>query len=367
MAYRARHRTARSPRPVMRRASGVAVGGALALGALGVSAPMASAYDASVWDRVAACESGGNWSTSTGNGFYGGLQFYQPTWRGYGGQAYAGYAHQASKSEQIAIARRVLYAQGPGAWPVCSVRAGLTRSNGGADPNATPGGGGGSAPAPAPDPGTEVTRYVSATTAANVRSGPGTGYRIVARSARGTQVTGILSGGWLRIGEGRYIGSAVLSSTPVGGGGTPAPAPSPDPGTQVTRYISATTAANVRSGPSTSYAVVGRSARGTQITGTLRGGWLRIGDGRWVGPEVLSTTPVGGGSSPAPAPAPGDVTRYVSANYAAYVRSGPGMSYGVVAKSPRGTKVTGQLVGGWLKIADGRYIGSSVLSTTPVR
>ncbi len=121
MPYRARHRNSRSSGPALRRASGVVAGGAIAVGALGMSAPMAQAYDASVWDRVAACESGGNWSINTGNGFYGGLQFYQPTWRGYGGQTYAAYPHQASKAEQIAIARRVLFAQvpAPGRFAPC--------------------------------------------------------------------------------------------------------------------------------------------------------------------------------------------------------------------------------------------------------
>ncbi len=90
-----------------------------------------------VWDRVAKCESGGNWRINTGNGFYGGLQFSASTWRAYGGGAYASYAHRATKAQQIAIARKVLKSQGPGAWPVCSVRAGLTRANGGASSSAT--------------------------------------------------------------------------------------------------------------------------------------------------------------------------------------------------------------------------------------
>lgn len=92
----------------------------------------AQASSGSVWDRVAACESGGNWSINTGNGYYGGLQFSPSTWTGFGGGKYARYANQASKAEQIAVARKVLAVQGPGAWPVCSKRAGLTRSNGAA-------------------------------------------------------------------------------------------------------------------------------------------------------------------------------------------------------------------------------------------
>jgi hypothetical protein len=100
--------------------------------ALGTGAVVASpAQAASVWDGVAACESGGNWSINTGNGFYGGLQFTHSTWIGNGGGAYASNANQASKAAQITVARRVLANQGPGAWPVCSRRAGLTRSNGG--------------------------------------------------------------------------------------------------------------------------------------------------------------------------------------------------------------------------------------------
>ena len=71
------------------------------------------------WNAIAACESGGNWSISTGNGFYGGLQFTQQTWLGYGGGQYAPSANLATPSEQIAVAERVLAGQGIGAWPVC--------------------------------------------------------------------------------------------------------------------------------------------------------------------------------------------------------------------------------------------------------
>lgn len=98
---------------------------------VGLGATSASA-DGGVWDRVAQCESGGRWSIATGNGYYGGLQFSRSTWNAFGGGQYASTANKASKSEQIAVAQRVLQAQGPGAWPVCSKRAGLTRSNGGA-------------------------------------------------------------------------------------------------------------------------------------------------------------------------------------------------------------------------------------------
>ncbi|GGV49974.1 transglycosylase family protein [Streptomyces griseoflavus] len=89
-----------------------------------VAAPLmaagnASAATASEWDAVAQCESGGNWSINTGNGYYGGLQFSASTWAGYGGTKYASTANQATKAQQIEIAEKVLAGQGKGAWPVC--------------------------------------------------------------------------------------------------------------------------------------------------------------------------------------------------------------------------------------------------------
>ncbi|MEU5314487.1 transglycosylase family protein [Streptomyces sp. NPDC021562] len=89
-----------------------------------VAAPLmaaggASAATASEWDTVAQCESGGNWSINTGNGYYGGLQFSASTWAAYGGTAYAPQANQATKAQQIQVAEKVLAAQGKGAWPVC--------------------------------------------------------------------------------------------------------------------------------------------------------------------------------------------------------------------------------------------------------
>jgi hypothetical protein len=80
-----------------------------------------------VWDSLASCESGGNWSTNTGNGFVGGLQFLPQTWLANGGGAYAPSANLATRGEQIIVARRVLAGQGWGAWPACSARLGLPR------------------------------------------------------------------------------------------------------------------------------------------------------------------------------------------------------------------------------------------------
>ena len=78
-----------------------------------------------VWDRLAQCESGGNWAANTGNGYYGGLQFNVGTWRSYGG---SGYPNQASRATQIAIATKVRDASGGyGAWPACAASLGLPR------------------------------------------------------------------------------------------------------------------------------------------------------------------------------------------------------------------------------------------------
>jgi hypothetical protein len=78
-----------------------------------------------VWDRLAQCESNGNWRANTGNGYYGGLQFSRSTWHSYSGGAFAATANRATRSQQIAIAERVLRSQGWKAWPTCSRRAGL--------------------------------------------------------------------------------------------------------------------------------------------------------------------------------------------------------------------------------------------------
>ncbi len=128
--------------------AGSAMASALAIAPVALTSTPANAAG-SVWDRVASCESGGNWQINTGNGYYGGLQFSHSTWMAYGGGRYANNANGASKAEQITIAQKTLKSQGPGAWPVCGRRAGLTRANGGAStgtPTPKP------KPAPAPTP-----------------------------------------------------------------------------------------------------------------------------------------------------------------------------------------------------------------------
>ncbi|KKO60717.1 transglycosylase family protein, partial [Mycolicibacterium obuense] len=94
--------------------TGAVIGG----GSLALAGTAGAATD-SEWDRVASCESGGNWAINTGNGYQGGLQFSPGTWSGHGGGEFAPAAHLATKDEQIAVAERVLATQGKGAWPVC--------------------------------------------------------------------------------------------------------------------------------------------------------------------------------------------------------------------------------------------------------
>ena len=93
------------------------------------SGSRASAATVPVWDKVAECESSGNWAINTGNGYSGGLQFSPATWAAYGGTAFAPSADRATKTQQITVAEKVLKGQGPGAWPVCGPRAGLSRNS----------------------------------------------------------------------------------------------------------------------------------------------------------------------------------------------------------------------------------------------
>lgn len=136
MAVRGRHRRYQ-PNRINRASLTVTAGGAgMAIPLIGTGA--AQAADVETWNKVAACESTNDWDINTGNGYYGGLQFSQSTWEAYGGTRYAPRADLATKDQQIAVAEKVLDGQGPGAWPVCSVRAGLTR--GGDTPDIQPAG-----------------------------------------------------------------------------------------------------------------------------------------------------------------------------------------------------------------------------------
>lgn len=144
MGVRGRHRRYQ-PSSINRASLVVTAGGAgIALPLIGAGDAQAAAVD--TWNKVAACESTNNWQTNTGNGYYGGLQFSQSTWREFGGTAYAPRADLATKDQQIAVAEKVLKGQGPRAWPACGPQAGLSRSA------AAPGGQTGPAAEPAAKP-----------------------------------------------------------------------------------------------------------------------------------------------------------------------------------------------------------------------
>lgn len=147
-----KHRRPRQA-PAIVVAAGV-TGSAIAIPLLGATG--AHAADATTWDRVAECESGGMWSADLGNGFYGGLQFSQETWKAYGGETYAPRADLASRAQQIAVAQKVLDDKGPKAWPSCAVISGLAVD--GTLPGVDPG----SAPSSEPTRGAEPAGGASA-------------------------------------------------------------------------------------------------------------------------------------------------------------------------------------------------------------
>ncbi|MBT2457607.1 transglycosylase family protein [Streptomyces sp. ISL-86] len=126
MGVRGRHRRYQ-PSSINRASLAVTAGGAgIALPLIGAGVAHAASVD--TWNKVAECESTSNWHINTGNGYYGGLQFSQSTWRSFGGTAYAARADQATRDQQIAVAEKVLKGQGPQAWPACGKQAGLSRS-----------------------------------------------------------------------------------------------------------------------------------------------------------------------------------------------------------------------------------------------
>lgn len=187
MAVRGKHRRYQ-PNRINRASLTVTAGGA------GIALPFAvagtaDAADLDTWNKVAACESTNDWNINTGNGYYGGLQFSQSTWEAYGGTAYAGRADLATKDQQIAVAEKVLKGQGPDAWPVCSVRAGLTR--GGDTPDIKPD------TSPKPQ---RTVRDVKPQTTPQSQAGTAEMYTVV----RGDSLSGIaddrdVQGGWQRL------------------------------------------------------------------------------------------------------------------------------------------------------------------------
>ncbi|WP_425248007.1 transglycosylase family protein [Streptomyces sp. NEAU-NA10] len=189
MAVRGRHRRYQ-PNRINRASLTVTAGGAgMAIPLMG--AGLAEAADVDTWDKVAACESSNDWNTDTGNGYYGGLQFTQSTWEAYGGTKYAPRADLATKDQQIAVAEKVLEGQGPGAWPACSVRAGLTR--GGDTPDIHPTG-------TSAQSAKSSLKDVQPQTTPQSRAGTAETYTVV----RGDTLSGIadeqdVRGGWRRL------------------------------------------------------------------------------------------------------------------------------------------------------------------------
>ncbi|MFE9450790.1 transglycosylase family protein [Streptomyces sp. NPDC006739] len=210
MAVRGRHRRYQPNRINRASLTVTASGAGLAIPLVAVGT--ADAADVSTWNKVAACESSGDWSINTGNGFYGGLQFTQSTWEAYGGARYAPRADLATRDQQIAVAEKVLYGQGPGAWPVCSAGAGLGRDGGG--PGVHPAGSAGrpasageSARAARSAPSEKAVRTsvrdVQPQTTPQSRAGKVEMYTVV----HGDTLSGIaddhhLPGGWQRLYEG---------------------------------------------------------------------------------------------------------------------------------------------------------------------
>jgi len=135
MAYAPRHRATKPTGRTTRRVAATTATLAAAVGAPMMTAGTAQAATDATWNRLAQCESGGDWHINTGNGYYGGVQFSDSTWDAYGGERYASTADQASRAQQIAIAEKVLDAQGWGAWPACSAELGLDGSDAAGTPD----------------------------------------------------------------------------------------------------------------------------------------------------------------------------------------------------------------------------------------
>ncbi|MCF6523764.1 transglycosylase family protein [Streptomyces sp. JJ36] len=124
MLFNGKNRQVRSGRSALRAAALAGVAGAVVTVPV-LTATGAQAASVDTWERVAQCESSGDWHINTGNGYYGGLQFSQSSWEAAGGTQYAARADLATKAQQIATAERLLDMQGPGAW-ACAAEGGLT-------------------------------------------------------------------------------------------------------------------------------------------------------------------------------------------------------------------------------------------------
>ncbi|HET7326069.1 MAG TPA: transglycosylase family protein [Nocardioidaceae bacterium] len=187
MRYTPRHRADRKRLAGRAGVATAAVAG-VAAAPLMLSAP-AQAASVSTWDRLSMCESSGNWSINTGNGYYGGLQFSQSTWAGFGGTNYAPRADLATKAQQIATAEKVLDVQGWGAWPACSAELGLGAAEAGGAPNVDTSGGSASelaTPAPQTSGGSYVVQSGDTLSVIANREGVNGGWRALYAANRDT-------------------------------------------------------------------------------------------------------------------------------------------------------------------------------------
>ncbi len=154
MAYAPRHRATKPAGRSTRRIAATSVTVAAAAAAPMITAGTAHAATDRTWNRLAQCESGGDWHINTGNGYYGGVQFSDSTWDGFGGERFASRADLATRAQQIQIAEKVLNTQGWGAWPACSAELGLDSGDAAGTPDSPdrPSRNGDREPRPAPAP-----------------------------------------------------------------------------------------------------------------------------------------------------------------------------------------------------------------------
>jgi hypothetical protein len=153
---------------------------AVTLGALGLTAPAHAASDAT-WNRLAQCESGGNWKINTGNGYYGGVQFSLGSWNAVGGNRYAPRPDLATRAQQVAAAERLLDIQGWGAWPACSRKLGLGSAQAAGTPASLRGGAAASRGA---DRRTPVKVTKQRKVVVPLRSSVTSGFRLTERSGK---------------------------------------------------------------------------------------------------------------------------------------------------------------------------------------
>ena len=153
---------------------------AAALGAVGLTAPAHAASD-ETWNRLAQCESGGNWQINTGNGYYGGVQFSISSWFAVGGNQYAPRPDLATRTQQVAAAERLLDLQGWGAWPACSRKLGLGPAQAAGTPASLRGG---AAASRAADRRTPVTLSKQRKVVVPLGTSVSSGFRLTERSGK---------------------------------------------------------------------------------------------------------------------------------------------------------------------------------------